>query len=229
MNPNQGVSYNSGPHGGRGNLFVTVLLSVLLIIALIFGFTQFSKARDYKDNTDKKINQALAAKASQLQSQAQQAFNAANTYKYQVSATYGSVAFSYPKAWSAYIDTTNSGEPVNGYFNPRVVPSIQGDTAFALRVELTGDDYSQVLGNYSSSISDGTIKAKAYLPPKMKGVANAVPGTYLSGHINTGNQDQTGAMMIIKVRDKTLQVYTESAKYLNDFNNIVLAGLTFAP
>ena len=40
---------------------------------------------------------------------------------------------------------------------------------------------------------------------------------------------QTGAMLIIPVRDKTLQIYTESSDYLSDFNNIVLPSLTFVP
>jgi hypothetical protein len=36
-------------------------------------------------------------------------------------------------------------------------------------------------------------------------------------------------MVIIKVRDKTLEIYSESADYQDDFNNIVLASLSFAP
>ncbi|HEX5448282.1 MAG TPA: hypothetical protein VFW90_03745 [Candidatus Saccharimonadales bacterium] len=229
MNPTQPMSYNSSYHGGRGNLLVIIALFVLLIISLIFGFTQFGKARDYKDNVDKKINQALAAKASQLQNQAQQAFDAVNTYQYKGSSTFGSVTFRYPKTWSAYVDTSSSSEPINGYFHPGIVPAIDGDTSFALRVELTDSDYSQVLDDYSSQIGDGTVKARAYMPPKMKGVANAVPGTYLTGQISNQNSDQQGNMVIVKVRDKTLQIYTEGNDYLADFKNIILASLRFAP
>jgi hypothetical protein len=35
--------------------------------------------------------------------------------------------------------------------------------------------------------------------------------------------------VVIKVRDKTLKIYTESPQYLSDFNNIVLKSLSFAP
>jgi len=62
----------------------------------------------------------------------------------------------------------------------------------------------------------------------MKGTTNVVAGTYLNGQINQHDQDQRGAMVVIKVRDKTLQIYTESNDYLNDFNQ-VLSSLTFAP
>jgi len=36
-------------------------------------------------------------------------------------------------------------------------------------------------------------------------------------------------MLIIRVRDKTLKISTQSNDYLNDFNNIILSSLTFAP
>lgn len=185
--------------------------------------------RDYKNNTDKKINQALIAKSGQLQTQAQNAFDAVNTYRYDGSPTYGSVTFRYPKTWSAYVDTTSSSEPINGYFNPSVVPSVQSKTAMALRVELLNQDYSQVVSSLSSNITSGLITSKAYVPPKLKGVPNVTPGLYLTGHINPQDQTQSGSMVVIKVRDKTLEVYTESADYQSDFDNIVLAGLTFAP
>jgi hypothetical protein len=36
-------------------------------------------------------------------------------------------------------------------------------------------------------------------------------------------------MVVIKVRDKTLKIYTESTDYMSDFNDIVLKNLTFSP
>lgn len=218
-----------GRHGLGGNLMITIILAVLFIAALIFGIVEFSKVQDYKNNTDKKINQALTLRAAQLQSQAQTAFDAVNTYQYQGSPTYGSVTFRYPKTWSAYVDTTNTSEPINGYFHPSVVPGVNGKTAYALRVELTNNDYSQIVQQFDSDVSGGTVKSRAYVPPKMQGKANVVPGVYLTGQINDQDNSQNGAMVIIKVRDKTLQIYTDSTDYLSDFNNIILAGLTYSP
>jgi hypothetical protein len=62
----------------------------------------------------------------------------------------------------------------------------------------------------------------------MQGAANVTTGVYLTGQINTQEQNQNGAMVIIKVRDKTLQISTQSNEYINDFNNI-LNTLTFSP
>lgn len=232
MNPNQPpspVSYNSSPHGGRGSLVIIILLVILLIGSAAFGLMQFSKAQDYKNNVDKKVGQAVTAKTAQLQAQAQQAFDAANTYQYQGSPTYGSITFRYPKGWSGYVDTTNQSEPINGYFQPDVVPGVQSKTAFALRLELLAQDYTQVLQQYNSLVQSHKVTAQAYVPPKLQGVVNVQPGTMFKGAVNINDATQNGTMLVIKVRDKTLKIYTESNDYLADFNNVILAGLTFAP
>ena len=233
MNPQEAgpVSYNSSS-GGRRSILTTAVLVVLLVGALAFGLWSFSKMQDYKNNSDRKAAAAVAAaktaQAAQLQAQFDQ--QSKSPYKtFSGSPTFGSISFSYPKTWSAYVDTTNSSEPINGYFAPGEVPGIQGKSAFALRVELVTTDYSQLLQQFSSQITQGTVTAKAYVPPKMQGVANVVAGTYLSGQINSQDQTQNGYMVAIRVRDKTLEIYTESTDFLSDFDNTILASLTFAP
>lgn len=213
----------------------TIILGVLLAAAIIFGIWAYMGRQDYKNNVDKKVATAVAAaektRAAQLQSQAQLAFDAVNTYEYQGPTTYGSVTFRYPKTWSGYVDGSDSSEPVNGYFQPDIVPGTQSAVAFALRVELSDKDYQSVVDQFQGDVQDGSVRASAYLPPKLKKVSGAIAGLRLDGVINqdsSGNK-QTGSMVILKVRDKTLQIYTESPKYLDDFNKIILASLTYKP
>jgi hypothetical protein len=52
------------------------------------------------------------------------------------------------------------------------------------------------------------------------------PGTLLTGQLEN-NVD--GEMLLLNVRDKTLKLWTESNNYKSDFNNVVLASLSFAP
>jgi hypothetical protein len=227
----QPVSFNSGA-GPRRNLLFTVLLAVLLVISLVFGGWAFKNMRDYKNNSDKKTASAVATAvtaAQQAQKAQDEQDNKSPNKTFRGSATYGSVSFSYPKTWSAYVDTTNTSEPINAYFHPDVVPGIQSKTAFALRLELLSTDYSQVVQQLSSQIQQGAVTARAYLPPKLGGVANVQPGTLFSGQINAQDQTQRGALLAIKVRDKTLEISTQSNDYLSDFNNTVLASLSFAP
>jgi hypothetical protein len=220
-------------HGSVGSAVITILLALALVGALVFAGWAFSGRQDYKNNSYKKaaeaVTKAKAAQATELQKQFDEQSKA--PYKsYGGSPTYGSISFSYPKTWSAYVDETGSAEPLNAYFHPAQVPGLQSNTAYALRVELTNTAYSQVLQQLSSQITSGKLRAAAYIPPKMKGKANVQPGTRLDGAIGQNQQGAlSGAMVVIKVRDKTLEVYTQSTNFLADFENIILPSLSFTP
>lgn len=224
----------SGPEAkdSSGSIVVTAILILLLIAAAAFGDWAYSGRQDYKDHTDQKIAAAVAASDKQLtaQLQAQFAQQAKMPYTvFQGSPTYGGITFNYPKTWSAYVDTTQQSEPINAYFFPGQVPGIQSGTAFALRLELVSSSYSDVLQQYAGPIQQGQVTARAFLPAKLKGVANVQAGTLLSGQVNLGDNTQNGTMLIMSVRDKTLELSTESADYANDFNQIILPSLSFSP
>ncbi len=208
---------------------VIFILTLALLGAVIFAGWAFTSRQDFKNNSDQKATAAVQSARKTQEAELQKAFaeqekKPNKTYK--GSATYGTISFDYPKTWSGYVDESGSNEPINGFFHPNIVPGLQSKTAYALRVELVDSDYSSILQQHDSQINSGTLKASAYVPPKMAGVANIQVGTRLDGALD---QDTTGSMVVIKVRDKTLQIYTESNDYLNDLNNIVLASLTFAP
>jgi hypothetical protein len=221
--------------GKSANLIaVIVILALLLAAAAGFAYWAFNGRQDYKNNTDKKVALAVAAakktEAASLKTQFDQA--AKSPYKaYRGSSTYGSVTFAYPKTWSAYVDESNSSEPINGYFHPNIVPGTQSNTAYALRLELLSTPYDQVVKQATQKTGSSPPVAKAYVPPKMAKVANVQPGLKLDGSIGQDHQGHAinGSMVIIKVRDKTLQISTQSTNFLNDFNNIILASLTFVP
>lgn len=209
-------------------IIAIIFLSLALVGSLIFGFWAFSGRQDYKNNFDKKtateIEKANAAQKIVLQKQFDE--ESKLPYKtYKGSSTYGSVTFSYPKTWSGYVDESVTSQPINAYFYPDIVPGLLSKTAFALRVELVNTDYTSVLTQYDAQIKDGTLKAQAYVPPKMQGVTNIQPGIRLDGNISLEKQ---GALVIMKVRDKTLIIYTESKDFVADFNT-TLENLTFAP
>lgn len=219
--------------GSASATLVIVVLSVLLLGSLVFGFIAFQSKQDYKNNSDKKSATAVAAANAALKTQLQAQFTEQEKSPYKTytgSSTYGSISFKYPNSWSAYVDTTNSSEPIDGYFHPGEVPGAQSNSAFALRVELTSNSYDSVLSPFTSDATQGTVTASAYVPPKMKGIANAQPGTLITGTIDqSGSSPLSGEMLIIPVRDKTLQIYTLSNDYLSDFNNIVLVNLSYVP
>lgn len=205
-----------------------VILSILLVASLGFGGWAYTSRADYKDNSDKKAAEAVeAAKVVQKQElDAQYAEQAKQPFRsYKGSLTYGGVEFNYPRTWSALIEET-AEQPINAYFHPDVLPPLDAEVALALRVELLATEYSTVAAQYQSDVENGTLKATAYVPPKLVGVANVQPGLKLDGEIAPEFQ---GSMVVIKVRDKTLQITTQSKDFLKDFNETVLASLTFVP
>ena len=219
--------------GSAASIFIILLLLIAVVAAGGFGWWAFQQRQDYKANFDQKlgveVEKAKTAQKAELEKQFAEREKSPNkTFK--GSATYGSVSFNYPKTWSAYVDQSNTNIPINGYFFPDVVPSTvrsaNNPTAFALRVELVSTDYAQIVRQLDSKVTQGKVKAVAYVPPKMSGVANVQTGTRFNGEFE---QNTSGSMVVIKVRDKTLKIYTQSQRYSSDFNNIVLKTLTFSP
>jgi hypothetical protein len=214
-----------------------VIVIVLLILALAaaagFGWWAFQEREDYKNNFDKKVIEEVAkAKAQQkteLEAQFAEREKSPNKV-FRGSATYGSIVFQYPKTWSGYADQSNTSAPINDYFYPDLVPSANQSgnarTAYALRLELLSTDYAQTIKQLDSQIEQGQLTVMAYVPPRLANVANVQPGTRFDGELA---ENIRGSMVVIKVRDKTLKIYTESPQYLSDFNNIVLKSLSFAP
>lgn len=228
--PDSPITYHQSKKSKK--IFIIVLLVLALAGSLGFGFWAYSNMMDYKNKSDKIAADAVTVakknQAALLQAQFDEQSKSPNK-TFNGSPTYGSVSFNYPKTWSAYVDATNSAQPINAYFHPNEVPGVQSRAAYALRFELLNTDYSQVMQQYTSQSSQGQLTSKAYIPKKLQGIANVSPGSYLTGQINTQNQDLRGNMLIIKVRDKTLKISTESSEFTADFNKIVLESLTFVP
>lgn len=236
MDPQQSASQISaqGPKKSRSSLPVIIVLVVLLIGTLVFGYWAFSGRQDYKNKSDAKSAAAVKAaetvQAAQLQTKYDELSK--SPYKvYQGPSTYGTVIFNYPKTWDAYIDTSASNEPINSYYYPGFVPGLQNGTAYALRLELVDTVYSQVVSGFSSALADGSLTASAFVPPKLQGVKNVQAGTLFKGAIgqDSSGNPLTGELLAIQVRDKTLEIYTQSQDFVSDFSNVVLPSLSFTP
>ena len=178
MQPQAGAA-GFQPSSGKSPITL-VLLGVLLVAALGFGIWAFAGRQDYKNKADAKI--ATAVTAAQKAEDAKQLANYNQELKkpyktFTGSSTFGSISFNYPLTYSAYVDTSSDSHPIEGYFYPGVVPGINSTTAFALRVELVGTAYSQVVDQFSSNIQQGSLTAAAYIPLKMKDVKNVQAGT----------------------------------------------------
>ena len=218
----------SSESGLASSALIIVLLALVLVGSLAFGFWAFSGRQDYKNKADVKIAAAVKAAKEAQATELQKQFDEQSkspTKSYQGPVTSGSIAFSYPKTWSAYIDESGTGDsstPVNGYFHPNFVPGVQESSSFALRVQVVPNSYSEELKQFDSLVSERKVKISAYSAPKVSGIV----GVRVDGQIINGKK---GSMVMFPLRDKTLKVWTEADQFVGDFNNSVLPNLTFVP
>ena len=227
MPPQQQVpqSYNSKPHG-RGTLIALIIVTILLMGAISFGVWAYMERTDYKNNVDEKVNAAVEVAVQEESSRKDAEFiqrEKEPTKTYEGPSAYGSVEFEYPKTWSAYvIENDKSREQIEAYFHPNFVPDIRGETAFALRMMVVDKSYAEVLESYGSKVRAGKLKLAAYKPKNVKNVS----ASQITGEINQGQND---TMVVIELRDKTLQIWTESNSFVPDLNKFVLSSLKFSP
>jgi len=200
---------------------------VLLLGALGFGGWAFASRQDYKNNVDQKIDAAtqVAVQKADSAKDVEFAEKEKSPYRtYKGPEAFGSIAVTYPKTWSAYVDDTGSGSAlVDGFFAPGSVPSISAQgSVFALRVQVLNQAYSQSLTNLSTLQQDGKITVAAYALPKVpKAVGVKAVGTFDNG--------QNGEMVILPLRNQTLKIWTQGSTFTGDFENAVLPNFTFAP
>lgn len=201
-----------------------LVLAVIVFAVLTVGLGGFSvwaylNYQDQKNNVDAKVQAAVAA-AKQEQTQADQATFAEEekqpTRQIVGPVDLGQVTLSYPKTWSVYVDHNGGGNSYEAYFYPLVVPPLSSGTPYALRISIVNSQYDGVVGSFNESLKNGKLKST---PITVAGV----DGIRLDGSFGS----QKGAMVLFKIRDKTLEVYTQSPNFQDDFDNIVLKSLAF--
>ena len=208
-------------------LIPVILLSLFFLGALGFGYWAFNQRQTYKDHADELVNSAVddAVKTEDTKKDAQFAQDEKNPLKsYEGPEAYGDVKLSYPKTWSAYVDDNSNGSTdVTGYFNPAVVPSLTNDTSvYALRFQVINTSYSDIMRQFSSQVQAKQVTITPYSLPKV----TSVIGSRVDGSITTTKK---GSMVVLPLRDKTLEIWTESTAFTSDFNTIILPNVTFSP
>lgn len=211
----------------NGLLVSLVLVLMLLVGAIGFGYWSYTQMVDYRDNVDQKVQvaQGAAVKIALEERDKLHAEQDKSPIKmYNGPSSYGSLAVSFPKTWSGYVDDTGSGSGlVDGYFNAGVVPAKDNSkSVFALRVQVVQTPYESIVKSFDSQQKAGKLKVSAYALPKLpKIVGVRVTGT-LS---NNKNVD----MVVLPLRSQSLKIWTEGSQGTADFNKYILPNFSFSP
>jgi hypothetical protein len=212
---------------------LAIALSVVTILAVglaVFGVWAYKQMLDYKNNSDEKsaiaVQQAEAEQQTTLQAQFDEQ-EKSPLKSYTSPAAYGSVNIVYPKTWSAYVNeqTTSSNVAVDGYFYPNFLPSVTdaSTSTFSLRLQISDGSYQTAVDQYQNQIKQGKLTSVPYVVALVEG---ASVGVRLTGQLTSTKQ---GAMVIVPLRDKVLKIWTETEAGIADFDNYVIANLTFSP
>lgn len=199
---------------------------VLGIVSLLFGSIMIwalVNYNDQKNNVEAKIDVAeKQAKTEQIKED-QKEFDEKQKdpmKEFVGPVDLGRVTFTYPKTWSVYVasDGINSAN-YEAYLHPEIVQSVtNSQNKFALRVSIVNQNYDQVLQQYSGSVKSGALSSQAV-------TANGFTGTRFDGKFT---EQVEGSAAIFKIRDKTLILRTDSPSFRPDFNDRILAKLSFS-
>lgn len=214
--------------GALNILLIPLIISSLLLIGLIvLAGTTYSSLQDYKNNSDKKVSDAVTLAKQQESTTKDKEFAEAEklplkTYVGPQSA--GTINIKFPKTWSAYIDDAGTaGAPVEGYFYPHIVPSLTAPSStFALRIKVLPQPYNITVQTFAGQQQSGLVSISPFSLPKV----SSVIGIRVDGQVGT---NKSGSMIVLPLRETTLEVWTENKDFLDDFNNTILANLTFLP
>jgi len=219
--------------GSVSGLAVSMGFCVLFLLgAIVFGAWAFSGRQDYKDNVDAKVNTAVTIAKQEESTQKDKQFaeeEKSPLRTYNGPEAFGSLNVAFPKTWSGYVDDTGSGsQPLDGYFNPGVVPAISGqNSVFALRVQVLSQSYSQTLQSFQSAQSPSGGPALSIVPYALPKVPKVI-GVEATGTLpNTNNV--VGTAVVLPLRSQTLEIWTMGTSYLNDFNTYILPNFIFSP
>lgn len=217
MNPNQAVS-STGHNYSRWFLYASLSAGVLLLIAVWAFIGKSSAESDLQTKIDAAVSASEVVITKKLDDKyAELAKKPFKTLKFAESL--GGISIKYPRSWSVYLEEDEGGsKPVELYAHPSYVPDINGDTAFGLRMQIISQAYEEELGGWDSEISSGEVSAHTIK-------SNGVVGTKLKGTIDN---DKTGVMVLLPLRDKTLLIWTEANSFTSDFN-AAITSLVFSP
>ena len=212
---------NSNERGAAG-LVIACVISIILV--LIFGSVMIWALVNYNDqktNVDAKITAAVAdaKKAQAEEDESKFAEREKDPNKDFVGPSdLGQIQFKYPKTWSAYknIETASTLE---AYLQPGVVHPVSSRQAYALRVSVLDRPYEQELKTYQGLVQKGDLRSSPV-------TVNGFNGNRIDGKFS---KDIEGSMVVFKVRDKTLKIFTESPTFRGDFDGIILKTLKFNP
>lgn len=212
------------PKDHHTSFIVAVIMTVGFVLTLIFGIWAFVGMVQNKTNLDQKIEKASAEAVDDAEAAKEIEFTEREKSPYKTytgSATFGSLAFEYPKSWSVYLQEDTDGTILDFYGHPNVIPGLKSGTSFAFRAQILSNSYDEEIKKYQKTAEAGTVVITSFVPTKLTDQL----GIRVTGEID---KDNKGVVVLLPLRDKTFKFWTESTDYVADFDR-VMESISFVP
>ena len=195
---------------------LTVLFGLGTVIFVVLFIWMAARYSEVSSDVDKQIKDATVAAVDENTAKLEKDFlerEKTPNRTFAGPADYGEVTFEYPKTWSVYeyASAANGGD-FGAVFFPYTVTGTSGDIINALRFVINNNNYDSLIADLQKDISEGKIT----MDLRQINGANA---NFYVGELRSGIY---GAMVIIKVRDKTVILQTDAySVYGNDFEALL--------
>ncbi len=202
----------------RRGVAETIILIVAALIAVVFIGLYIHKYIQWKEvstDVNTQIDQAVALAVAENTTKMEEEFieREKNPYRdFMGPEDYGSLSFQYPRTWSVYIasDAVNGGD-FAAYLNPTQVEPISLDSINALRVTIRNTPFDTVAKTYESFVTNG----------KLSFSTRNVGGVLANLYTGTLPNNLQGAVVIFKLRDKTVVLQTDAEIFLPEFYTLL--------
>ena len=202
-----------------GSIVTTIVIIVVSLIAATFiglFVWMYVQWDDVKTDVDGQIDEAVAIAINENTAKLEAEFEEKEKYPYSSFSgpeDYGELSFEYPRTWSLYVaqDATSGGE-YKAYLNPGGVQPTNSTNVNALRVTISTQKFDSYITTYESRVKSGTMTMKIVS-------VNGENANYYEGDL--GSNNMRGVVAIMKIRDKTVVLQTDSMLFKDDFDKIL--------
>lgn len=199
----------------RSGAIIIILGLLVVVLGGLAGWSLYSYQQE-KTTVQEQIDAAVQ-QAKQEQKQADEARFEKERKKpyrtYSAPDVFGAITLSFPKNWNVYVEDSTRGNPLMDVkMHPDLVrEQEESDRPKAFRMQLVNDLYEEATSDYRRDVERDELQANTV-------TVSGIEGVRYEGNIA---DEHDGSLVALPYRDKTILMWTESQKFVPDFNTVL--------
>lgn len=199
----------------RPTIVIGVLIFLLIAAIAVAGWAIWQYMQE-RDTVDAQIEAAVEEALAEQQEELEAEFEEERKYPfrtYEAPSVLGPIAVDIPDNWNRYVEESDSGnERVDLYAHPENVTLEDGDFGpLAFRMQVLDEFYEDATSDFRSDAEDGELTASTV-------TVSDIEGDRFDGVVR---DDFEGSLVALPYRDRTILLWTESERFIDDFDDIL--------